>query len=113
MFSKLDGDYDSIPLDGIFLAIIGIRFDMERAVYLELSFFLIDGIRVDPQDELLYRELSYFLIGEIYLDLQDNILLGIIIFPLSMGYGLICRTWAFMTTHNRPLDRADWAFIMG
>ena len=38
---------------------------MERAVYLELSFFLVDGIRLDPQDELLNRELSYFLICEI------------------------------------------------
>ena len=34
--------------------------DIERAVCLELSFFLIGGIRLDPQDELLYRELSYF-----------------------------------------------------
>ena len=34
--------------------------DIERAVYLELSFFLICGIRLDPQDELLYLELSYF-----------------------------------------------------
>ena len=35
--------------------------DIERAVYLELSFFLISGIQLDPQDELLYHELSYFL----------------------------------------------------
>ena len=34
--------------------------DIERAVYLELSFSLIGGIRLDLQDELLYRELSYF-----------------------------------------------------
>ena len=34
--------------------------DIERAVYLELSFFLIGGIRLDLQDELLYCELSYF-----------------------------------------------------
>ena len=33
---------------------------IDRAFYLELSFFLIGGIRLDPQDELLYRELSYF-----------------------------------------------------
>ena len=33
---------------------------IDRAVYLELSFFIIGGIRLDPQDELLYRELSYF-----------------------------------------------------
>ena len=29
-----------------------------------------------------------------------------------MGFGLICRTWAFLITHNRPLGRADWAFIL-
>ena len=34
--------------------------DIERTVYLGLSFFLIGGIRLDLQDELLYRELSYF-----------------------------------------------------
>ena len=40
-------------------------------------------------------------------------LLGIILFPLSMGFSLICRMWAFSTIHNRPLGRADWAFILG
>ena len=34
--------------------------DIERAVYLELSFSLIGGIWHDLQDELLYHELSYF-----------------------------------------------------
>ena len=34
--------------------------DIERVVYLELSFFLFGGIWLDSQDELLYRELSYF-----------------------------------------------------
>ena len=34
--------------------------DIERAVYLELSLFLIGGIQLDLHDELLYRELSYF-----------------------------------------------------
>ena len=43
---------------------------------------------------------------------MDNILLGIILFPLSMRFGLICRTWAFLITHNRPLGKADWAFIL-
>ena len=38
--------------------------------------------------------------------------MGIILFPLSIGFGLICRTWAFLITHNRPLGRADWAFIL-
>ena len=54
-----------------------------------------------------------FLIGEIELDLQENMLLGIILFPLSMRFGLICRMWAFSNTHNRPLGLADWAFILG
>ena len=40
-------------------------------------------------------------------------LLGIILFPLSMRFSLICRMWAFSITHNRPLGRANWAFILG
>ena len=40
-------------------------------------------------------------------------LLEIILFPLSMGFNLICRMWAFSITHNWPLGRADWAFILG
>ena len=40
-------------------------------------------------------------------------LLGIILFPLSMGFSLIYRMWAFSIIHNRPLGRADWAFILG
>ena len=47
------------------------------------------------------------------MDLQDNILLGIILFPLSMGFNLICGMWVFSITRNRPLGRADWAFISG
>ena len=29
-----------------------------------------------------------------------------------MGFGLICKAWASLITHNRPLGRADWAFIL-
>ena len=29
-----------------------------------------------------------------------------------MGFGLICKTWAFLITHNPPLGRVDWAFIL-
>ena len=54
-----------------------------------------------------------FLAGEIYLDLQDNMLLGIILFPLSVGFSSIYRMWVFSITHKRPLGRADWAFILG
>ena len=44
----------------LFLSVSDSIRDIESAVYLELSFFLIGGIRLDLQDELLYRELSYF-----------------------------------------------------
>ena len=40
-------------------------------------------------------------------------LLRIILFPLSMGFSLSCRMWAFSIIHNRPLGRADWAFALG
>ena len=44
----------------LLLSVSDLIMDIERAVYFELSFFLIGGIRLDLQDELLYRELSYF-----------------------------------------------------
>ena len=40
-------------------------------------------------------------------------LLGIILFPLSMGFSLICRMRASQIIHDRPLGRADWAFSLG
>ena len=39
-------------------------------------------------------------------------LLRIILFPLSMGFSLICGMLSFSITHNLPLGRADWAFIL-
>ena len=39
-------------------------------------------------------------------------LLGIILFPLSMGFSLICIMWAFSIAHTWPLSRVDWAFIL-
>ena len=47
------------------------------------------------------------------MDLQDNRLLGIILFPLSMRFSLICKMWAFSIIHNRPLGRVGQAFILG
>ena len=44
----------------LFLSVSDSIKDIERAVYLELSLFLIGGIQLELQDELLYRELSYF-----------------------------------------------------
>ena len=59
--------------------------------------------------------MNYFIfhVDEIQFDLQDNTLLGIILFPLSMGSNLIYRMWAFLIIHNWPLGRADWALILG
>ena len=66
--------------------------DIERAVYLGYSSFLIRGF-------ILMMNCCYlsFLIDEIWLDLQDNIFN----FP-----------YLWKTSHNRPLGRTDWAFIL-
>ena len=40
-------------------------------------------------------------------------LLGIILLPLLARLSLICRMWAFQIIHDRPLGRADWAFVLG
>ena len=40
-------------------------------------------------------------------------LLGIILLPLLARFSLICRMWAFQIIHDRPLGRADWAFVLG
>ena len=40
-------------------------------------------------------------------------LLGIILLPLLARFSLICRIWAFQIIHDRPLGRADWAFVLG
>ena len=47
------------------------------------------------------------------MDLHDKMLLGIILFPLLARFNLICRMWAFQIIHDRPLGRADWAFVLG
>ena len=51
----------SIGCDISFLIVVRLIRDIERVVYCELSSFLIGGIQLDPQDELLYRELFCFL----------------------------------------------------
>ena len=40
-------------------------------------------------------------------------LLGIILLPLLARFSLICKMWAFQITRDRPLRRADWAFVLG
>ena len=65
--------------------------DLERAVYLGLSSFLIGG-------EILLVMICYyfsFLIEGLWLDRQDNILLGVILFFVLAKRNLICRIWTF------------------
>ena len=61
-FSQFEGDKDSSPLDEIFSAFIGIRFNKgyRRSSLFRIIFLLIGEIRLDLQDELLYCKLSYF-----------------------------------------------------
>ena len=40
-------------------------------------------------------------------------LLGIILLPLLARFSLICRMWTFQIIYDRPLGRADWAFVLG
>ena len=40
-------------------------------------------------------------------------LLGIILLPLLARFSLIYRMRAFKIIHDRPLGRADWAFVLG
>ena len=76
-FSQLDGDKDYLLLDGGFSFLIAVRliWDNWKAV-----------IGNDPTS----------LIGEIWFDLQDKQLLGIILLPLLVRFGLIYRIWALV-----------------
>ena len=58
----------------LLLSVSGLVKDIERAVYLGLSSFLIEG-----SDSMM---ICYC---EVWLDLRNNILLGIILFSVPMG----------------------------
>ena len=75
-FSYLDGNKDSSSLNGGFLALIVIRL-----------------IRDNYGTVIKYYPIS--LIDEIWFDLRDKQLLGIILLPLMIRFGLIYRIWAF------------------
>ena len=38
---------------------------------------------------------------------------GLSYFPYWRDFNLIYRMWAFQIIHDRPLGRADWAFVLG
>ena len=80
MFSQLDGNKDSSPLDGIFSVFIAV-------------------ILIRDNWKVVIGNYPTSLIGEILFDLQDKQLLGIILLPLLARFSLICRMRAFPITH--------------
>ena len=76
-FSQFDGDKDSLLLDWGFS-------------------FLIDVRLIRDNWKAVIGNYPTSLIGEIWFDLQDKQLLGIIIFPLLVRFGLIYRIWALV-----------------
>ena len=71
-FSQLDGDKDSLLLDERFSFIIAIRL-------------------IRDNWKAIIENYPTSLIGEIWFDLQDKQLLGIILLPLLVRFGLIYR----------------------
>ena len=76
-FSQLDGDKDFLLLDGGFS-------------------FLIDVRLIRDNWKVVIGNYPTSLIGEIWFDLQDKQLLGIILLPLLVRFGLIYRIWALL-----------------
>ena len=74
-FSQLDGDKDSLLLDEGFSFLIAVRL-------------------IRDNWKAVIRNYPTSLIGEIWFDLQDKQLLGIILLPLFVRFGLIYRIWA-------------------
>ena len=71
-FSQLDGDKDSLLLDGGFSFLIAVRL-------------------IRDNWKAVIGNYPTFLIGEIWFDLQDIQLLGIILLPLLVRFGLIYK----------------------
>ena len=74
-FSQLDGDKDSLLLDGGFS-------------------FLIDVRLIRDNWKTVIGNYPTSLIGKIWFYLQDKQLLGIILLPLLLRFGLIYRIWS-------------------
>ena len=74
-FSQLDGYKDSLLLDGGFSSLITVRL-------------------IKDNWKAVIGNYPTSLIGEIWFDLQDKRLLGIILLPLLVRFGLIYRIWA-------------------
>ena len=54
------------------------------------------------------------LIGEIWFDLQDKQLLGIILLPLFVRFGLFLQDMSFLgCPRYRPSERMNWVPVLG
>ena len=73
-FSQLDGDKDSLLLDGGFS-------------------FLIAARLIRDNWKVVIENYPTSFIDEIWFDLQNKQLLGIILLPLLVRFGLIYRIW--------------------
>ena len=71
-FSQLDGDKDSLLLDGGFSFLIAVRL-------------------INDKLKAVIENYPTFFIGEIWFDLQDKQLLGIILLPLLVRFCLIYK----------------------
>ena len=89
-FSQFDGDKDSLLLDGGFSFLIAVRLIRNnwKAVIENYPTSLIGEIWFNLQDKEIWFDLQD---KEIWLDLQDKQLLGIILLPLFVRFGLIYR----------------------
>ena len=74
-FSQLDGDKDSLLLDRGFSFLIAVRL-------------------IRDNWKAVIGNYPTSLIGDIWFDLQDNQLLGMILLPILVRFGLIYRIWA-------------------
>ena len=79
-------------------------------LYLELFSPLLVGSRLMSFNIVNYLT---FLTCKIQLDSLDSILLGIILFPLSIGFGLICRTWAFLIAKRSAVRNEECRGLRG
>ena len=98
-FSQFDGDKDSLLLDG------------------EFSFLIVVRLIRDNWKAVI-ENYPTSLISEIWFDLQDKQLLGIILLPLLVRFGLIYRISSYWEISFSLLVRFDlihgiWALVLG
>ena len=114
-FSQLDGDNDSLLLNGRFSFLIAIRLIRNnwKAVIENYLTSLIGEIWFDLKDKQLLRNILLSLLVRFGLIYKINSYCEISYFPYWQNSILICRIWAFQIIQDRPLGLADWVFVLG